>query len=251
MNKILAIVISILSLFPGLVFAYPQSANVQAYWSFEGNSNDCVNSNNGTDTGIVYSSASGLIGQYATFDGATSKILISDSSNFAFGTGPFSVSFWIKTTQGGNHQIWAGRSSGSGPQIIMQGGKLYSDGVGTGGLTSTASINTGSWVFVTIVWDRSGSLERYYINGTADQTTALGATTATEAVTKAIGFQQYSEGDTDNFINAKIDEMDWWNVALSASDVTTLYNSGSGLQDCSSAVAATSNFGILSFFGWF
>lgn len=208
--------------------AFPQKSACVAYYSFDGNSNDATgNGNNGTDTSIAYSAVGALLGQAATFAGS-SEVLIADNTVFHFGTGSFSVSLWIKTTAVSFQQIWAGRNAGSGPQIyIMNTGKINTDGVGTGGSTSTASINSGSWTHVAVVWDRPNSLVRTYINGSADSTIALGATTATEAISKAWGFQLYVEG-TGNFVGS-LDECGWWNTVLSPTDVTSLYNGGAGV----------------------
>ena len=54
--------------------------NIVAYYKLDGNSNDSVGTNNGTDTAITYSVANGKINQGAGYNGSTSKITISNTS---------------------------------------------------------------------------------------------------------------------------------------------------------------------------
>lgn len=218
--------------------AFPQKANCVAYWSFDAsNSNDATpNANNGTDTATTYASGNGIISIGAGFNGTTSKIAIADSASFAFGTGSLSFSAWIKTSATAG-SIWGGRAAGTGPQIGMTGGKTYTDGVGLSvSPSSTTSVNTGSWFHVVVVWDRANSLCRMYINGTQENTSTLGSTTATEAITKYIG-DEGSPGSLYGKWNGAIDEVGWWNVALSAADVTSLYNGGAGVGYNSATVS--------------
>lgn len=204
------------------------STNLVTYWKLDGNSNDSISTNNGTDTAITYNAGNGIIVQGAGFNGTTSHIAIANSTDFNFGTGSFSFSAWIKTTVTGS--IWGGRAAGTGPQLGVDGaGKLYNDGVGTAGVTSTIAVNTGNWVHVAIVWDRSGALVRQYINGVADTTSALGATTATEAITKYIG-DEASPGNLFGKFNGAIDEVSFWSRALSAGEIRQLYNGYIGSQ---------------------
>lgn len=71
-----------------------------AYYRFSGNSNDSVNSNNGTDTDISY--VSGKYGQAADFNGTTSKITVTagtDINNIFDGGGAITV--WLNPDTAG------------------------------------------------------------------------------------------------------------------------------------------------------
>lgn len=226
--------------------AFPQKANCVAYWSFDGgNSIDVTgNANTGTDTSVTYSAANGIISNGAAYNGTTGKTAIANSASFSFGTGSFSFSAWIKTSVQGS--IWGGRAAGTGPQVGVDGtGKLYSDGVGTAGVTSSVSVATGSFVHIALVWDRGGALLRTYINGTANNTVALGATTATEAITKYIG-DEGSPGNLYGKFNGSIDEVGFWNVALSSSDITSLYNGGAGVGYNSGAATTSVSYLVVA-----
>ena len=69
-----------------------------SYWKLDGNSNDSLNSNNGTNTNITYSGSS-KINQAANFI-STSYINVGSLSTYSFfqNIGVFSISFWMKTT---------------------------------------------------------------------------------------------------------------------------------------------------------
>ena len=47
--------------------------NLISYWKFEGNSNDSIGANNGTDTTVSYNSSYGKIGQGVNTNGTLSN----------------------------------------------------------------------------------------------------------------------------------------------------------------------------------
>lgn len=87
----------------------PYLADLVAYYPLDSNSNDFSgNTHNGTDTSISYANA-GLIGNSATFNGTTSKIVVPQSTDFDFSDAvsdiPFSMSFNLYITTNGNYTI--------------------------------------------------------------------------------------------------------------------------------------------------
>lgn len=73
---------------------WEQSQSLTAYWSFDTNSNDAINSHNGTDTSMTYTA--GKFSNAATFNGTTSKIQVTDHANLK-PTGAFTVGMWVKS----------------------------------------------------------------------------------------------------------------------------------------------------------
>jgi len=76
--------------------------------------------------------------------------------------------------------------------------------------------------------DLSGN-GKLYVNGGEEGTWSNGTNTSADRF--SIGQEYDGSGSTaSDFFDGKIDEVAVWNVALSAADVTALYNSGIGLK---------------------
>jgi len=208
--------------------------SINAYWKLDGNSNDSVASNNGTDTAITYSAANGKLGgSGAGFNGTTSKITF--GSTFS-GTGDFTIAMWIKTTTTTDSPLWAKRTTGTGTGICKFGidatGKIYFwDYNGTAfqfnpGTVSTGSVNDGNWHL--IGFTRVGTAGTYWIDGvTSGTTTALSNLSwNTDVATAGYG----GAGAPTEFFTGALDEIAVWNLALPLGDWTSLYNAGAGIQ---------------------
>jgi len=216
--------------------------NIVAYYKMQGNSNDSVASNNGTDAaGIVYDATYGKIDQGVQAGTAgTSKVNV-PSGTYAIVSGAaptFTISGWIKFTGS-----FAGGSNGL---------EIFTIKVG-------ASIRCALWMSE----DSSAPNGRLHIlmrntAGTLQENIqAVNRATATYfhfAVTYTGGvYQAYIDGSTANSISATIqnatandgyiyhrstgspvtpqgDEIGFWSRALSAAEITELYNGGAGLQ---------------------
>ena len=76
----------------------PITDGLVGHFAFEGNPSDSTSTeNHGTEFGGVgYSS--GLVGQAADFDANDDYILLPANSNWSFGTGDFSVSYWFRSS---------------------------------------------------------------------------------------------------------------------------------------------------------
>lgn len=203
--------------------------NLVAYWKFEGNSNDSVGSNNGTDTSITYATDYGKINQGVKLDATTDKIAL--TSNFGIGTGNFTFAFWVNPTSIVNHsRYFAGYGPSSIDFRIMQ----YPNGSAAvrflhyNGSTEivadlkTTEISTGTWYFVCGV--KNGDNLLLYLNGSYVRTGTGWSSRSIDATT-AIGFGYV----VNNAAYSYIDEFGVWSRALTAAEVITLYNNGNGL----------------------
>jgi hypothetical protein len=214
--------------------------NIVAYYKFEGNSNDSVSTNNGTDTSMTYSSTAPVVfSQYAVFNGSTSKISIPSGVYSIFsGTSNFTVNVWVKgsagytgldnrifcATNGGNFHNWVQLEIGGGsmPEMWRGDGVTQDDTTGT-----TALTNTSLWYMVTYRYD--GTDERIYVNGTLDNTPLASTRTVPTTSVGDIGAANNS-GSYISFFPSSLDEMGFWSRALTTTEITQLYNSGAGLQ---------------------
>ena len=201
-----------MALIDGLVF----------YTRLEGNSNDLKGSNNGTDTAITYSVANGKIGQGAGFNGTTS-IISFGNTGIPTGNAPRTVAVWGKTTQATNGSFFAITPAtnivGTQYDIFILSGKNYFSGYGAD-LSGTVTINDGAWHFLVATYD--GTTLRLYTDGSPDGSAAL--TLNTTATIVNMGGVQNSPT-----LVGTVDEVAIWSRALSATEVSQLYNGGAGL----------------------
>jgi len=167
---------------------------------------------------------------YVAADGVTSNL---DSS-----TGlPFTVSAWAYPDTTNNGAIFAFNKTGNSDENLnllfyARGGstkKFYHYDRGSSSWTlSTNTFETGEWHHIVVVVDLSGN-GKLYVNGGEEGTWSNGTNTSADRF--SIGQEYDGSGSTaSDFFDGKIDEVAVWNVALSAADVTALYNSGNGLK---------------------
>jgi len=216
--------------------------NLRAYWKLDessGNASD--SSGNGhtlTNTSVSYTTSK--INNGGSFDGSSS--VFRNSSLSYNGESSISYSVWVKynslPTSGNFISIVSKYSvTGSGGYDL----RLYNDG-GTmklqvqfaysGGsnnlLTYTTTPTTGVWYHY--VATRNNSTSVLYINGTSVATLAQTSKTFGNIENDlTVGALRLS-GVTDRYTNGYIDEVGIWNKALTSTEVTELYNSGSGNQ---------------------
>ena len=210
--------------------------NLVSYWKLDGNSNDSVGSNNGSDTNITYGTSYGKINQGALFNGTSSKILTNYQPTYADTT----IAGWIKTTMTGRGQFFGNTPHSGTDFLVMEigqstAGKIYFYWQSASGvykmLATTGTVNDGNWQFLTFT--RTSTTLKIYLNGSETTVDTTGAGTIGDLVAEdgfAIGARNDGGGGTPRFFfNGSIDEVGIWSRALSSDEVSTLYNSGNGL----------------------
>jgi len=215
--------------------------NIVSYYKLDSNSNDSVGSNNGSDTAISYANA-GKIGNCATFNGSSSKAVIADATSLK-PTGNFSISGWVKTTFSGGlgdnliFQSWSQNPTyNAGIQLRMNdtniGDFSLTSGNDAGGFgyinTIAGGFNDGAWHFVVATYD--GTKLYLYVDGSLNASTAYTTNPAYAATNYIQIGARNMAGTSDRFFTGSIDELGIWSRALSADEVSQLYNSGAGLQ---------------------
>lgn len=145
-------------------------------------------------------------GSSLAFDGSGDYLSFPAHDDFQFGTGDFTIEFWIKTTAT-NSPVLVDYYTAAKPgwQLSLNGtGKLlwYTT---TTVKTGSVSVNTGSWVFVSVV--RSSGNLQFYINGTADGSAVAHSTNLSYA-TSVLGVgAQVSTRDASVDLNGYIDDL--------------------------------------------
>ncbi len=211
---------------------FPSGTTNAAYYKLDNSAEDSKGTNDGTETSSVQYRF-GRYGQAAVFNGSNSIITATQPSGI---NGPCSYSIWLKTTSSSYQSIiTVGSISGShtaGVNLFVNSGKLScqtGNGSNTENTTvnSTSNVDTGNWVHcvVTVAGSTQGSAIKIYINGvnetsgTADNTAIVTAT----GEKLCLGGRILS-GSQSTFLNGSLDQARIFTSALSAANVTSLYN---------------------------
>lgn len=200
------------------------------YWKMDDNSNDALGSRNGSDTSMTYST--GKINNAGVFNGSSSAVTIANHTSL-FPTS-LTVSLWINfTTVQQNKHIFTLQNANDSPYLgfsifvedSANGKKIWSATRSTsfGWVASTNNLNDGNWHHVVVTFD-SGT-HTMWVDGTQNsQNTGKTLVWDTGANLMFGKFYNYAGG----YYNGKLDEVGYWNRALTSDEIATLYNSGSG-----------------------
>jgi len=207
---------------------YYRANGLVAEWKGDGNAYDSVGNNHGTLNGAGYSS--GVFGQAFSFDGVDDYISLPDNLIKASAIQTFEA--WFKTSTGGvilgyHNVAYPGTPTAAVPALyIGPNGKLYGElWVGAvSQIVSTSSVNDGNWHQAVLVGDVNAV--RLYLDG-ALVGTLDGTINHLDMSKNVLGI-----GDTRNRppapadwypFNGSLEEIRFYNRALSAGEITALY----------------------------
>jgi hypothetical protein len=212
--------------------------DIDAYWKMDETSGpriDSAGSNNLTDNNTV-GSAIGKIGNAASFVAANSEYLSSGGAALAL-TGSYSISVWVRFTSTATSIILGKYNDGAnkGYALRISSGILQlrhvSQGSTEGGfiantIDSPSTYNDGNWHHVVMQFE-VGVGSSLYVNNTligTDNTTTAAIASYTQGFrigAQFAGPPRYYSGD--------IDEVGIWSQVLTVSEISDLYNLGSGI----------------------
>lgn len=198
-----------------------------AYWNLENNSNDGVGINNGTDHSISYGAAK--VGRGATFNGTTSYINVPHNA-ILNPMGSFTYSFWYKPNASvafaGLLQKYTNAPS-NGYLIFIQPSGVITLGIDDGTyitISSTSLIGIGFWNMITCTYDASALTMEIFINASSENSYSGILAPSTTTTDLVFGGDNIST----NRLNGSLDEIGYWNRALTGAEISELYNSGIG-----------------------
>jgi len=227
----------------GYVVVVPGN-DLVAFYPFGGTGNDAgPNKVNPTQVGTVAFTGTdrkSITNNAAVFDGA-SGLLVPDNSNFNFETGNFSVSFWVKTDKTSRMMIWqeSGEAGSATSQTWLRIGdnattqymRFNTEDATGGGFVNLATegrVSDNTWHHVVCV--REGQTNRVYIDGVRAKESQIAVLkdVSTEEGFK-IGLQKglattANPSGLSNFFNGQLDDMVIYKKALTAAEVTALFN---------------------------
>ena len=210
--------------------------NPIAYWNLNAGSGTTAadNSGNGHTATLVNAPAwtAGIAGDGLAFNGTSSYASVASTSSLD--GYPLSVSVWVKTgaTNGlagivNKYKV----SSMSGYQLFMNNGQLcawyFKDGAdyiwdGSNCTLATTGVADNNWHMVTFTVDATGGT--LYVDGVKKANRAWTGVAGATTSTQALSFARYP-GVSAPYLAATLDDVRVYNKSLTASQVSTLYNS--------------------------
>lgn len=213
----------------------PPPPNMVAWWRGDGNADDSIGGHHGSLLGGA-TFAPGKVDQGFSFDGTGDYVSVpSPAGNF--GTGDFTIDFWMQTSTTGTREIinkrLCGDTSSNGFEVRLNGGsllvELLRDNDPTGSnVTSGRTYNDGQFHHIAIV--RSGNTLSIYGDGTLDNSTTdpnVGSTDITNTLPLGIGGGGCSDsppaGDGTATFAGILDEVELFNRALSEQEISDIF----------------------------
>lgn len=223
-----------------------------SFWNFDESSGNAVDAlgvntltNNNTATFVT-----GLIGNAADLEsGSSQSFSIADASQTGLDfSGDCSFAGWVNLESLGSTNVLFAKTNGNGQRAYII--RLTDDG-GTsklnvecfaGGTTAnrrTATTNsavvssTGVWTHLVATFDIDTGVWVIYKDGSSVAVTTNNAGTVASIYDTASDFQVGAAnylGTPEQFMDGKIDMFGVWNVTLSSTDASDLYNAGAGIQ---------------------
>jgi len=207
-------------------------ANIKVYYHFDNTSGDLINqatsengftnglgsSNDGTNAGGVTLDVGGKLSRAYDYDfGATGYTAI--GSNIFTGTGDFSFNAWVYHTSESAGETWLVAGTNQDMAGWGSNDKLFGGNTHNVDATTNSTINT--WEMTT--YTRSSGTQKIYHNGTYEASSSN--STSINSGTWYIGGAGTNIGEN---WHGRIDEFFLCDRVLSANEITSLYNSGSG-----------------------
>jgi len=188
------------------------------------------NGNDGALTGTDFNtdSITGTVDTALNFDGSDDRIEVASTPTYSLTS--FSYAFWTRLDAplSGNFETMIARNRLGANWVFI--GKLDSQdkiefrwAPGSSTMSSTADISADTWYHVVATYDFASNEANLYIDGTLDNT-ASGLTPQPIATDDIMRFGQNTNGNEE--LNGQLDDVRIYNRALSAGEITALYNLG-------------------------
>jgi hypothetical protein len=208
--------------------------NLVAYWTLDessGNADDSVGTNDLTNYNTT-AYATGKINNGLDLESSSSNYMLSPA--FSGGTS-WTYSFWFKP-ESLIDQVIVGQDDVDANRIFSH---IFGDTNVTfygwksdGTIKHTAStahgMATGSWYHWVCVWDSAGNMQAYK-NG-SPFASGVATTGNAKATSEELCIGRQNSSSPTYYSDGVVDEVGVWSRALTASEVTALYNDGDGLQ---------------------
>lgn len=219
----------------------PAPNGLISWWTGDGYASD----NAGTNTGQILNHVrfvDGMVGKAFAFDGTDDAVRVPNSPSFSI-TGDFTIDVWVFPTVDVLHASIINKW-GDTPTLYQ---RSFALGVGIGGTVEFPLSDTThqldpefhryntvpgviafySWNHIAAVFDHAAGTRRIYVNGKkVGERTDPPFTLSPSSTDIAIGAWLPTPGTIANVFPGLIDELDIFNRALSAQEITALFTAG-------------------------
>ena len=230
---------------------YPTA--VSAYYKME-DATDQTGNYNGTPTNVNFNVA-GKFGNAGEFNGTSSEIDLGNSAAFSSATtGELSISLWINTTDTDGGYILA-----KGDDVAVKyehnlylntngtlRAAIYNSSAGLAAqVTTTATVKDGNWHHVVLVIDNGTSMSIYVDNGTPVTSTGWSGTVTYQSTVPFLLGAFEGIPASSSKLNGKLDQVRIFPSALTAAQVTELYNE----VQCAPTIVPSEHFNVNTYVG--
>lgn len=199
-----------------------------SWWRGEDSANDSIGNNNGTWQGTP-TYGPGIDGKALVFDGVDSYVQVSAQSGSLDVSSGHSLDVWIKldgypTTAAYILNKWASGVEDKLLVVLPDGrvGYYLHNAFGGSGVVSSTKLVIGSWYHLAATYD--GSEARLYINSSLDAVKGAPGAVSNGNGALYLGFNpQRNSTEPHDHLKGSVDEIRWYNRALSASEVAGSY----------------------------
>lgn len=167
-----------------------------------------------------------------SFDGTDDYVNLGSSS--VLGSNSLTVSLWVNVGTWNTDYIWAdfdgGGSTSNGSLAVSTTGNQHFQWYQSGGtltLGSTTSRTIQTWYHVCVTRDDVSKTVNFFINGNLDGSGSYTGTPNALQGSKYIGRSSPTFGD---YVDAKIEDVAFFNIPLSTDVVRSIYMNGRGVK---------------------
>ena len=200
----------------------PKWDGIQAYYKLDNTALDSVNTNDLTlVNGTTY--ATGKVNNGLTFDGVNDYASI-PTSLFDF-TGDFTINMWVNLSALLGMGLWQNNTASNYSWLDFTGQRIrWVGALDATIMYSTTYLSINTWYMVTIT-RKASTRTRMYINGVLEASDSAITNSASNTANRRLGSILGAY-----YLNGKMDEVSFFNVEKTASDITAIYNAGSPTQ---------------------
>jgi len=219
------------------------TSNIVAWYNFNGNaSGSTTPPYHGTPTNMSFIDT-GITGEptdfSATFNGSTSYITVADADDFSFGTGAFSINFWIYNPSAIQAAYLISKRFGTGGgdpleyQMLLDNSIitlfLYNNNTGTAYIRveNDTPIPTNTWTMITYTFLGGTSYNDFYcyVNGIDKSSRGFFNTYTTGMVNTTAPVTIGKQGNVgSSYFTGQLDQLRIWKgKALNSAEVSKIY----------------------------
>jgi Concanavalin A-like lectin/glucanases superfamily/Putative Ig domain/Bacterial Ig domain len=213
--------------------ADPRPTNLVAWWRAEDNALDAVGTNHGTLlNGATY--FGGRVGRAFRFDGTNDYMRVADAP--ALRPASLTVEGWVRYYRTDGTRTFINKPVGAGSTTNRSFTVYSHDGVlrgfvGNAGGNSTViasnhfALTSNRWYHLAFTYDGTTGLQTLYVDGAFATNAVANQPIGYDTNTVTMGMQYYAGFNTWYFSGIQ-DEVAFYNRALTATEIASIYNAG-------------------------